>query len=98
MSATRAANNCTARAPASLKRCSTQTCVCLRPGPELGERSAVNPVSGALRSMPLFTTVRFLLALLSIGIWVGAGYLLWTWYQGGWVAQEYGALVRERDD
>lgn len=47
--------------------------------------------------MPLFTTLRFLLSLLSLALWVAAGYLLGTWYQGEWVTLDYGALVRERD-
>jgi pimeloyl-ACP methyl ester carboxylesterase len=48
--------------------------------------------------MPLFTTVRFFLSLISLGFWGAAGYLLGTWYQGEWVTQDYGALVRVRDD
>jgi pimeloyl-ACP methyl ester carboxylesterase len=48
--------------------------------------------------MPLFTIVRFLLSVVSLALWAGAGYLLWTWYQGEWINQDYGQVVRDRED
>lgn len=50
-----------------------------------------------IAAMPLFTIVRFLLSLVSIALWAGVGYLLWTWYRGEWITQDYGQVVRDRE-
>lgn len=48
--------------------------------------------------MPLLSIVRFFTTLLSLAILVGAGYLLWSWYRGEWVADGAGVLERVRED
>jgi pimeloyl-ACP methyl ester carboxylesterase len=47
--------------------------------------------------MPLLTIVRFFTTLLSLAIIVGAGYLLWSWYDGGLIRDAAGVVHRERE-
>lgn len=48
--------------------------------------------------MPLLSFVRFFTTLLSLAILAGAGYLLWSWYDGDWVRDAAGVLHRQRED
>jgi pimeloyl-ACP methyl ester carboxylesterase len=42
--------------------------------------------------------VRFFTSLLSLVVLAATGYLLWSWYEGEWVRDASGVLVRVRDD
>jgi pimeloyl-ACP methyl ester carboxylesterase len=48
--------------------------------------------------MPLIGVVWFLFSLLSLAVWGGAGYLLWSWFDGQSVVSIDGDLIRERED
>jgi pimeloyl-ACP methyl ester carboxylesterase len=48
--------------------------------------------------MPLIGVVWFLFSLLSLAVWGGAGYLLWSWFDGQAAMTIDGSLVRERED
>ena len=48
--------------------------------------------------MPLLSLARFFAAIVSAIILVAAGYLLWSWYEGAWIRDSTGDLVRLRDD
>lgn len=48
--------------------------------------------------MPLLTIVWFLFSLLSLAVWGGAGYLLWSWYDGDAVRGIDGSLIRHREE
>ena len=47
--------------------------------------------------MLILSVFRFFTTLLSLAILGAAGYLLWSWYQGEWVRDTAGELVRLRD-
>jgi pimeloyl-ACP methyl ester carboxylesterase len=47
--------------------------------------------------MPLLSFIRFLAAIVSAALLAVAAYLLWTWYQGEWVRDVSGPLVRVRE-
>src|SRR5687767_8638715 len=48
--------------------------------------------------MPLFFVLRALTTLLSLAILGGAGYLLLSWWPGGWVTAPDGLQYRVRED
>lgn len=48
--------------------------------------------------MPLISMVWFLCSLASLAVWGGAGYLLWSYFEGDLVRSIDGDLVRARED
>lgn len=48
--------------------------------------------------MPLLLLLRLLFSILSLGILVGAGYLLWSWYDGEAIQRVDGVTERVRED